>query len=65
MLTVFHAVSHFERNLIAQRTKEGLESARAMGRKDSYECWIHCSTIDLAFVTQKYHYTPHFMVKVA
>ena len=32
MLTVFQAFSQFERDLIAQRTKEGLESARARGR---------------------------------
>ncbi len=33
MLTVFQAFSQFERDLIAQRTKEGLSSARARGRK--------------------------------
>lgn len=33
MLTVFQAFSQFERDIIAQRTKEGLESARARGRK--------------------------------
>jgi len=33
MLTVFEAFSQFERELIVQRTKEGLESARARGRK--------------------------------
>lgn len=33
MLTVFQAFSQFERDLIAQRTKEGLESARARGRR--------------------------------
>jgi len=33
MLAVFQAFSQFERDLIAQRTKEGLESARARGRK--------------------------------
>jgi DNA invertase Pin-like site-specific DNA recombinase len=33
MLTVFQAFSQFERDLIVQRTKEGLESARARGRK--------------------------------
>lgn len=33
MLTVFQAFSQFERDLIAQRTKEGLISARARGRK--------------------------------
>lgn len=33
MLTVFQAFSQFERDLIAQRTKEGLASARARGRK--------------------------------
>jgi len=33
MLTVFQAFSQFERELIIQRTKEGLESARARGRK--------------------------------
>lgn len=32
MLTVFQAFSQFERDLIAQRTKEGLISARARGR---------------------------------
>ncbi|QOS98358.1 recombinase family protein [Brevibacterium sp. JNUCC-42] len=32
MLTVFQAFSQFERDLIVQRTKEGLESARARGR---------------------------------
>jgi DNA invertase Pin-like site-specific DNA recombinase len=32
MLTVFQAFSQFERDLIAQRTKEGLESARTRGR---------------------------------
>ena len=33
MLTVFQAFSQFERDLIAQRTNEGLASARARGRK--------------------------------
>jgi len=33
MLTVFQAFSQFERDLIVQRTREGLESARARGRK--------------------------------
>ncbi|HBD94484.1 MAG: resolvase [Spirochaetes bacterium GWF1_31_7] len=33
MLTVFQAFSQFERDLIVQRTKEGLSSARARGRK--------------------------------
>lgn len=33
MLTVFQAFSQFERDIIVQRTKEGLESARARGRK--------------------------------
>ncbi|CAM3372874.1 recombinase family protein [Vagococcus fessus] len=32
MLTVFQAFSEFERDLIVQRTKEGLASARARGR---------------------------------
>uniref|UniRef100_UPI00402AA54B recombinase family protein n=1 Tax=Bacillus sp. DX2.2 TaxID=3073452 RepID=UPI00402AA54B len=43
MLTVFQAFSQFERDLIAQRTQEGLVSARARGRvggrprvKDTY-----------------------------
>lgn len=31
MLTVFQAFSQFERDLISQRTQEGLESARARG----------------------------------
>jgi DNA invertase Pin-like site-specific DNA recombinase len=33
MCTVFQAFSQFERELIAQRTREGLISARARGRK--------------------------------
>ncbi|MGH0792414.1 recombinase family protein [Bacillus cereus] len=33
MLTVFQAFSQFERDLLVQRTKEGIESARARGRK--------------------------------
>lgn len=33
MMTVFQAFSQFERDLIVERTKEGLESARARGRK--------------------------------
>ena len=33
MLTVFQAFSQFERELIIQRTREGLASARARGRK--------------------------------
>ena len=33
MLTVFQAFSQFERELIVQRTREGLQSARARGRK--------------------------------
>jgi DNA invertase Pin-like site-specific DNA recombinase len=32
MLTLFQAFAQFERDLIAQRTREGLESARARGR---------------------------------
>lgn len=33
MMTVFQAFSQFERDLIVERTKEGLVSARARGRK--------------------------------
>ena len=33
MTTVFQAFSQFERDLIVERTKEGLKSARARGRK--------------------------------
>src|SRR5699024_2458025 len=33
MMTVFQAFSQFERDLIVERTKEGLNSARARGRK--------------------------------
>lgn len=33
MFTLFSGISQFERDLISQRTKEGLESARARGRK--------------------------------
>lgn len=32
-MTVFQAFSQFERDLIVERTKEGLASARARGRK--------------------------------
>ena len=33
MLTIFAGISQFERDLISQRTKEGLASARSRGRK--------------------------------
>ncbi len=33
MLTLFSAMAEFERDLIAQRTREGLAAARARGRK--------------------------------
>ena len=33
MLTVFQAFSQFERDIMVQRTREGLESARSRGRK--------------------------------
>src|SRR5699024_2980581 len=33
MMTVFQAFSQFERDLIVERTREGLQSARARGRK--------------------------------
>jgi DNA invertase Pin-like site-specific DNA recombinase len=33
MFTIFAGLSQFERDLISQRTKEGLQSARARGRK--------------------------------
>ncbi|MDQ0497223.1 DNA invertase Pin-like site-specific DNA recombinase [Paenibacillus brasilensis] len=33
MFTIFAGISQFERDLISQRTKEGLDSARARGRK--------------------------------
>lgn len=33
MFTIFAGISQFERDLISQRTKEGLEAARARGRK--------------------------------
>lgn len=33
MLTMFQAMAEFERDLIAQRTREGLAAARARGRK--------------------------------
>lgn len=33
MMTVFQSFSQFERGLIVERTREGLKSARARGRK--------------------------------
>lgn len=33
MTTVFQAFGQFERDLIVERTKEGLKSARSRGRK--------------------------------
>ena len=33
MFTIFAGISQFERDLISHRTKEGLSSARARGRK--------------------------------
>lgn len=33
MFTIFAGISQFERDLITQRTREGLDSARARGKK--------------------------------
>ncbi len=33
MFHVFGAISHFERRLISERTKEGIESARVKGKR--------------------------------
>lgn len=38
MFTIFAGISQFERDLISQRTKEGLASARSRGRKGGRPC---------------------------
>ena len=38
MFTIFAGISQFERDLISQRTKEGLQAARARGRQGGRPC---------------------------
>ena len=52
MMTVFQAFSQFERDLIVERTKEGLKSARARGRKGGRPK-INKKKIDLAMSLYK------------
>lgn len=47
MFTIFAGISQFDRDLISQRTKEGLKSARARGRKGGRPP-MHQKNIDLA-----------------
>lgn len=47
MFTLFAGISQFERDLISQRTKEGLASARARGRKGGRPK-KHCKDIETA-----------------
>ena len=47
MFTIFSGISQFERDLIQMRTKEGLEAARARGRKGGRPK-VDAKSIDLA-----------------
>jgi len=59
MMTVFQAFSQFERDLIVERTKEGLKSARARGRKGGRP------TVDQKAITKaiKLYHTEEYSVK--
>jgi Site-specific recombinases, DNA invertase Pin homologs len=48
MFTIFAGISQFERDLISQRTKEGLASARARGRKGGKPKLYPSSKVELA-----------------
>lgn len=52
MMTVFQAFSQFERDLIVERTKEGLKSARARGRKGGRP---HVNQRDIERALKLYH----------
>lgn len=59
MMTVFQAFSQFERDLIVERTKEGLKSARARGRKGGRP---KVKTKDITRAINLYH-TEEYSVK--
>ncbi|MBW9174044.1 recombinase family protein [Clostridium estertheticum] len=48
MFTIFAGISQFERDLISQRTKEGLAAARARGKKGGRPKLYSTEKIDLA-----------------
>ena len=48
MFHVFGALSEFERNLIKERTRAGLEAARARGRQGGRPAKLNAEQIDLA-----------------
>lgn len=48
MFTIFAGISQFERDLISQRTKEGLAAARARGKKGGRPKIYTTAKIDLA-----------------
>lgn len=48
MFHVFGALSEFERNLIKERTRAGLEAARARGRHGGRPPKVDAEQIDLA-----------------
>lgn len=48
MFTIFAGISQFERDLISQRTKEGLAAARARGKKGGRPNIYSNTKIDLA-----------------
>lgn len=48
MFTIFAGISQFERDLISQRTKEGLAAARARGKKGGRPKIYSSAKIDLA-----------------
>lgn len=48
MFTIFAGISQFERDLISQRTKEGLSAARARGRKGGRPKTYSKAKIELA-----------------
>ncbi len=59
MMTVFQAFSQFERDLIVERTKEGLAAARARGRKGGRKP-VNAKSLEKAL--RMYH-THQFSVK--
>jgi DNA invertase Pin-like site-specific DNA recombinase len=62
MLTLFAGISQFERDLIAQRTGEGRDSARVRGRKGGRPP-KNQKDIDLA--VKMYHSKQHTIPEIA
>lgn len=61
ILTVLSAICQFERDITVQRTKEGLQSAAARGRKGGRPC---ANALSVAEAVKLYHSNKHTIAEI-